>query len=285
MRHPCDTRPATLDERACSQWKREAHPTLPGLLALLTLALALAGCDLFATREFSHRPESIRPLVSIFAGADSVVFQITESLRDSASNAKPAVLARKRVRFRRAPESAQPGGDWTAVDMRVTYVPSGQLIEEGRLRLRQDAQGLAMAPALDSAGVTLSGGARYHPLKMAASAALSGAPASPEAVDSVTFLIFPPAFSPDHAWIQSLGVLDVVRVIEDVDTLNYRGRLEESWRVSESVLDGGRALSRGRSWYGSSGLLKAEQAWSIEARGVDGAAEGTRELLREVSRL
>jgi hypothetical protein len=86
-------------------------------------------------------------------------------------------------------------------------------------------------------------------------------------------------------WLQSMGVLDVVREIEAPDTLEYRGRLEETWRVAEAILDGSNLLSRGRFWYGVSGLLKGDQTWEVESRGSDGAAGPVMQFRRELVRL
>lgn len=88
------------------------------------------------------------------------------------------------------------------------------------------------------------------------------------------------------------GALEVSRRLDGEDTLEYRGRLEESWRVAETVAMGGAALARGTYWYGASGLIKAEQAWEgFEPRGTDGAARpgagpsGTQALRRSLERL
>jgi hypothetical protein len=70
-----------------------------------------------------------------------------------------------------------------------------------------------------------------------------------------------------------------------MDTLGYRGRLEESWRIDETVRDASRVLSRGFYWYGATGLLKGEQSWSLDARDAAGALSGLRELRRVLVRL
>jgi hypothetical protein len=85
----------------------------------------------------------------------------------------------------------------------------------------------------------------------------------------------------------------VERAQSAVDTLSYRGTLEEAWVISESVMDGNRVVSSGKYWYGASGLLRAEQSWDdFDWRDENGDPAGSRggsavavSLRRSVARL
>lgn len=249
---------------------------IPGVfLAAVSAAMILAGCDLFQTREFARRPKEIRAFTEAFTRADTVKFRVTESLAAPGSPDSGTVLARRILRFAKAPDAQQPGGGWIAVSFRVASDPPGSYSDEGLCWLRFDAEGLALkAPDSASAG----SGAVYYPLKRSAAGI-------PSAADSGAFLALPPAFTAGAAWAQDLGPLDVAREIVAADTLPYRGRIEEAWRVAETVREGGRQLASGRYWYGASGLLRGEQAWPFAARSADGAAAAAQELRRVMERL
>ena len=87
------------------------------------------------------------------------------------------------------------------------------------------------------------------------------------------------------AWTQPRGALEVDRAVERLDTRRVGKRLEESWRVGETVRDGATVLARGRFWYGASGLVKGEQAWPFQGRAADGSALPESELRRKLERL
>jgi hypothetical protein len=243
---------------------------LPALLA----AFLAAGCDLFSTREFAPRPSEVRAFSGLLDRGDTLSYRVIESLADPAAGKTLQVLSRRLLRFTRASDADQPGGAWTAVQVRIGDESTGVLQEEGMVLMRLDGAGAAFAnPAGSGSGANPPGGGRLHPLKVAAMP------------DSSTFRALPPVFILGADWLQTLGALDVSREVEALDTLVYLGRLEECWRVAETVLDGPRRLSRGRFWYGRSGLLRGEQAWDIEVRGHEGGAARVRELRRELVRL
>lgn len=254
-------------------------------------AAFLAGCDFFATKDFSPKPTEIRAFADAFEGGDTVAFRMTESLAEPGSATADTVLVRRQLRFSRAADSLQPGDGWTAVSVRVLSDPPGDYLDEGVCWLRFDAAGLVLRNPDTSAG-----GARYYPLKVASGAgparkapASGSAPAAPAALtapaDTGEFLALPPVFATGTSWVQAMGVLEVDREIEETDTLSVGNRLEESWRVAETVRDGVRTLARGRFWYGASGLLKGEQVWAFEVRAADGSPMPARELRRNVERL
>jgi hypothetical protein len=241
--------------------------------ALLACAL-LGGCDFFSTREFAPHPGEVRAFSGLLDRGDTLSYRVTESLSDPAGGKAAQALSRRLLRFSRAPEADQPGDGWTSVHVRIGDESTGVVEEEGLVLMRLDGSGVAFAdPAGDGTATRPPGGGRFHPLKVAAMP------------DTASFRALPPVFILGADWLQTLGALDVSREVEALDTLSYRGRLEECWRVAEQVLDGPRSLSRGRFWYGSSGLLRGEQAWDIEVRGSEGGAAQVRELRRELIRL
>lgn len=250
-------------------------PTASGpLAALLALVVLLSGCDFFSTKDFSPKPDRIRAFSDSFGPGDTLAFRVTEYLQAPGSRDAETDRTARTLRFLRAPESLQRGGGWTTLALRVTSFPSGALIEEGLCHLRFEDSGLV----LQGEDSTRDGGAadaRYYPLKVTAGAAAG----------SGAFLSLPSAFILGASWVQSLGVLTVAREIEDTDTLGFKGHLEESWRIAESVRDGDSLLARGSFWYGASGLLKGEQTWPFETRGADGSVAAVRELRRELVRL
>lgn len=250
-------------------------PTASGsLAAMLALAFLLTGCDFFSTKDFSPKPARIRAFSDSFKPGDTLAFRVTEYLRAPGTSDQGSDRTGRTLRFTRAPENLQRGGGWTTLALRVTSFPSEALIEEGLCHLRFDDSGLV----LKGEDSTRDGGARdarYFPLKVAAGSAL----------DSGDFLSLPSAFILGASWVQSLGVLTVAREIENTDTLGFKGHLEESWRIAESVRDGDSLLARGSFWYGASGLLRGEQTWPFETRGADGSIAADRELRRELVRL
>lgn len=255
---------------------------IPGILpAVVTAATLLAGCDLFQTREFARRPAEIRAFTEDFTRGDTLKFRVIESLAAPGSPDSGTVLARRLLGFAKAPDAQQPGGGWIAVSFRVVSDPPGSYQDEGLCWLRFDSEGLTLkAPDSSSGG----SGAVYYPLKRSAPPA-AGGEAAPTAADSGAFLALPPAFAAGSSWAQGLGPLNVLREIVETDTLEYGGRIEEAWRVSETVSEGGRPLASGRYWYGASGLLRGEQAWPFAGRSADGTAAAAQELRRVMVRL
>ena len=247
---------------------------------MLAVIVGLSGCDFFATKEFSPRPGGIRTFAGTFDSGDTLAFRITEYLREPGTQGAGTDRSARILRFFRAPEPMQKGGGWTTLKLRVTSDPSGSLIEEGLCHLRFDPEGVAVQ-GQDSALDGAARDARYYPLKVAAGIDAEDAGGD----DSGSFLSLPSAFILGASWLQSLGVLTVAREIEDVDTLGFRGHLEETWRIAEMVKDGGTVLARGSFWYGSSGLLKGEQTWEFDGRSTDGTASAPKELRRELVRL
>lgn len=267
-------------------WTR-ARQKAPGRpqVALALAAALLSACDFFATREFSPKPVSVSTFAGSFAEGDTAGFRVTEFLARPGSSAADTVLSRLKLLFFRAPDSLQAGDGWTSVSVLVLSDPPGSHRDEGTLRYRIGEDGLVLEGS-DSA----AGGPRFYPLKLAASAqpGLSSPSAgsdSPAADTAGGFLSLPAVFTAGAAWSQPLGVLEVDRKLEAVDTLNFGGRLEESWKVAETVRDGGQVLSRGSYWYGASGLLKGEQVWDFAGRAADGSATAERELRRKLERL
>lgn len=254
------------------------------LAALLAALLLLVGCELFSTKDFSPKPTEVRPFSQAFSRLDTVAFRITESLADPDSDLPGMELARRILRFAKAPDSQQTLPGWTALSLSVTSDPAGAYFDRSLVYMRFDSAGLLLkAPDSSTAG---SGGARYFPLKTAVGGNLVGSTGAANlAADTAEFLVLPTAFQPGAEWIRSMGVLEVARALEEVDTLDYDGHLEESWRVTETVRGGGRTLSRGTFWYGASGLLRAEQTWDFEGRAADGSASAPKEIRRALERL
>jgi hypothetical protein len=254
-----------------------SRPTPSSLLAAVSLAsLLAAGCELFSTKEFSRKPSEIRPFAEGFTRKDTVSFRLVEALSDPAGGKQETVLAVRILRFAKAPDSLQTRPGWTALSVNTVSDPAGTYADQGLCWIRYDSAGVTLRAAdSSSAG---SGTARYFPLKASASAAPAGA-------DTSEFLVLPTAFEPGAEWVRMAGILEVARALEETDTLDYAGHLEESWRVSETVRGGGAVLSRGTFWYGATGLLKGEQSWTFAGRAADGSPSAPRELRRRLVRL
>ena len=251
-----------------------------GLLPALCLLL-LGGCDLFSTREFVPKPRDIRPLQGLFRPGDSLVYRVTESLRDAEGKAEIASLAKKRLRFLCLRDSLRGAGGVVetlkVISIRITDDSSGILLEDGLRFLQFGGEGVL----LENPGS--GGGARFHPLKVSAqpeSQAL--AQSSPQDA----FLALPAVFTAGREWRQPMGVLEATRELVEVDTLSYRKRLEEAWRVSETIRRGDQVLSQGDYWYGVSGLIRADQAWGgFDMRSENAEGGEPAELRRKVERL
>jgi hypothetical protein len=142
------------------------------------------------------------------------------------------------------------------------------------------------------------GGSRYFPLKVSAgntdvtgagtalgdeASRIASAAAAP---DSEAYLALPAMLVQGWDDVRKLGVLEMHREQTAVDTFKYQDRLEEAWGIKETVLDGSDVLSEGLFWYGSSGLLKADQTWaSFDQRDESGNAPAKVELRRALVRL
>jgi hypothetical protein len=239
----------------------------------LAASAILSACDFFATREFAPKPASVTAFADAFGPGDTVAFRVTEYLARPGSEAADTVLSALLLRFFRAPDSLQGGDGWTTLSVLALSDPPGAYRDEGTLKIRTGDEGLSLASP-DSAG-----GPRFFPLKLA------GPAAAPADASDDGFLALPPVFSAGASWTQPLGALDVDRAVERVDTLTVGKRLEESWRVGETIRDGATILARGRFWYGASGLVKGEQAWPFQGRAADGSALPESELRRKLERL
>jgi hypothetical protein len=229
----------------------------------------LAGCDPFSTKSFTPKPGEVASFQGPSRAGDSISFRVTESLWNAESNSSAGQLARKRVTFIFKGDTAVGGDTLRAYSMLVTDEASHALIEQSLRMLRVGADGLELR--LPGNG----GGARFFPMKIAASAA-----------DSAAFRALPPLFAAGMDWSSPMGSLNVTRSVEGTDTLDAGGGLEEAWRVAETVFDQGRTLARGRYWYGASGLLKAEQTWDeFDWRDDTGGVAGKAGLRRDLERL
>lgn len=209
--------------------------------------LAFAGCDLFSTREFRPKPSEIRVLPGLSKVGDSVAFRATEAVWIADASSPEKTLSRRRLIFAFEKDSIAGADTLKLLALTVREDSSGALVEQGRRLVRFGAQGISLS------GGETGGGARWFPLKTAA----SGNPV----VDTGTFPALPALLIEGWSETVFLGILTVKREQTTVDTLSYRGHSEEAWGVSETVLDGTRQVAKGRFWYGASGLLKAEQTW------------------------
>lgn len=223
---------------------------LPVLLC--AAAVFLAGCDLFSTREFRPKPSDIRVLPGLARAGDSVTFLATEAVWRAGGTAPEQVLSKRRVTFAFGKDSLAGSDTVKVLAMRIREDSSGALVEESTRLVRFSSAGVELPGAA-------GGGARYYPLKTSAA-------------DSDAFLALPSLLIEGWNETATMGIFAVERVQTAIDTVDYAGRSEEAWVVSESVLDGSRIASSGRYWYGASGLLKAEQAWDdFDWRGDNGA--------------
>lgn len=219
--------------------------------------LALAGCDLFSTREFRSKPSEIRVLPGLAKAGDSVSFRAIESIWRKDAQASEKVLSRRRLTFAFEKDSLDAGDTVKLLTLTVREDSTGALVETGRRLVRFSSAAVSVS------GGEAGGGARWYPLKATAAtgpAADSGFPVIP------ALLI--------EGWSESvpMGILTVKRQQTSIDTLIYQGRAEESWGITESVLDGPNLVASGKFWYGASGLLKAEQSWeSFDWRSENGA--------------
>jgi hypothetical protein len=219
--------------------------------------LALAGCDLFSTREFRPKPSEIRVLPGLAKIGDSVSFRAIEAVWLSGAEAPEKVLSRRRLTFAFEKDSLAGGDTLKLLALTVREDSSGILVEQGRRLVRFGSQGVSLS------GGESGGGARWFPLKAAA----AGNP-----IDTGSFPALPALLIEGWGETAFLGILTVKREQTSVDTLAYRGHSEEAWGISETVFDGSRTLATGRYWYGASGLLKAQQTWEYFGwRGDNGA--------------
>lgn len=253
---------------------------VPGLSRAAAPALAcaavlgLAACDLFSTREFRPKPSDIRVLPGLAKPGDTISFRATESVWRADADAPEATLSRRRLTFAFLRDSLIGADTLKLLALTVREESTGTVIEQGSRFVRFGSEGVSLS------GGETGGSARMFPLKAAAgsAAADTGFPALP------SMLV--------EGWDETvaLGILTVMRAQTSVDTLEYRGRSEEAWAISETVVDGGRTVASGRFWYGASGLLKARQEWQgfgwRSANGAPPAGAGvTVNLRRDLVRL
>lgn len=257
-------------------WQGARPTATPLTTAALAAAALLSACDFFATREFAPKPAAVAALAGAFAAGDTVSFLVTETLARPGAGSADSTLSSLRIRFYRAADSLQAGDGSTTLAVLVLSEPPGAYRAEGALRMRVGAEGLSLQGSGE--------GARFFPLKLSADAGTGSGSAGAESGEA-GFLALPAVFTAGAAWTQPLGALEAEREVEGVDTLRVGKRLEECWRVAETVRDGTGILSRGRFWYGASGLLRGEQAWTLGRRDADGMDLGAAELRRALVRL
>jgi hypothetical protein len=241
-----------------------------GFAPAALLLILLFGCDPFSTRSLAFKPSDVRALQGPTHPGDSAVFRVRESLFDPKRGVDISLQADKRVTFVFLKDSAEGGDTLKAYTMRVTDFRGGALIEQG-LRL------LALRDGVELRLPGRGGAARFFPMKVSATAEDSGG-----------FQALPPVFAGGLAWSGPLGIFAVTREISGVDTLDFGGHLEESWRVAEKVMDGTKLAAHGDYWYGASGLLKAVETWDdFDYRNNAGAAvlPGRPALRRVLERL
>ncbi|MDQ3000147.1 MAG: hypothetical protein M3Y08_02625 [Fibrobacterota bacterium] len=235
-------------------------------------AVLLWGCDLFSTREFRSKPSQIRTLKNLSAKGDSVTFLATESVWKSnvtpemASSSPGKVLSKRRLVFTFLGDSLDGADTLKILSLRISEDSTGLEVEKGTRLVRFTLEGVVLE------GASTGGGARYFPLK-----ASSQAEAGDSIGDNDSFTALPALLVEGWSDSRSLGILEIRRRQVSLDTLNYQGHLEEAWGISESILSvdslgAERELARGTFWYGSSGLLKAEQTWpEFDWRSDDGS--------------
>jgi hypothetical protein len=223
-------------------------------------AVLFWGCDLFSTREFTSKPTEIRSLAGLVKTGDSVAYRVRESLWNSSQGSLEKTLSSRRLVFSLLRDSLDNGDSLKLLSLRIQDDSTGALLETGVRLVRFSQDGIRLQAA------TSGGGARYFPLKVSAGGAtgvrlaadsLSGAESSDGG-----FLALPALLVQGWNELVGMGAFTVRREQTSVDTLKYRGHLEEAWGIRESVLDGDSLIVKGMYWYGVSGLLKAEQTWS-----------------------
>jgi hypothetical protein len=240
---------------------------LPVLLS--AAALYLSACDFFSTRELRPKPTEIRVLPGLERVGDSVAFLATEAVWRAGATGPEQVLSKRRVTFVLRKDSADDPDTLKFLTMRIREDSSGVLLEESQRLVRFTATGVVLSGAED-------GSARLYPIKAAAGSADPASAAAPS--DSDAFLALPTLLIEGWSESVSMGVFTVQRTQSAVDTVDYRGHSEETWVISESVLDGSVAAGSGKYWYGASGLLKAEQAWEdFDWRDGNGAPAGAKD--------
>ncbi|GEM_PF-5727970 len=249
----------------------------------VTAAVLLWGCDLFSTREFRSKPSDIRSLSGLSHAGDSVVFRATESVWKSGSVSPERILSVRRLKFTLKGDSLDAGDTLKILALVIREDSTGAITESSQRVVRFSSQGVVLE------GTATGGGARYFPLKVAA-----GSNESETVTDSTSVLAIPALLVEGWNEARNMGILQVRREQTSIDTLTYRGHLEEAWGISETVSDGDSAVAMGRYWYGASGLLKAEQTWAgfgwrsengtVPAKTAEGAPASV-ELRRKVERL
>ena len=191
-----------------------------------------------------------------------------KSVWKSGSAAPEKILSSLRFVFVLAGDSVDGGDTLKKLTLRIREDSSGLILESTSRLVRFSSQGVILV------GTATGGGARYFPLKVAGgTAAQSSADASAaDATDSASILALPALLVEGWTETRAMGVLTVTRRQVSLDTLDYQGRGEETWVIRETVGDGTAPLSTGDYWYGASGLLRVEQAWTgFDWRSENGA--------------
>ncbi|MEO7424487.1 MAG: hypothetical protein ABI036_04820 [Fibrobacteria bacterium] len=239
-------------------------------------AVLLWGCDLFSTREFIPKPTEIRSLAGLVEPGDSVAYRVREILWNASQGSLLKTLSRRRLIFSLLADSADGGDSLKLLSLRILDDSSGALLETSVRSVRFSEEGIRLQA--DSSG----GGARFFPLKAAATASK----ASTAAADGADFRALPGLLVQGWNELAGMGILTVRREQVSVDTLKYQARLEEAWGIRESVLDGDSLMASGMYWYGVSGLLKADQTWpGFDWRDGNGSKPAVVELRRALERL
>ncbi len=227
----------------------------------------LVGCDFFSTRDILPKPSDIRSFQGFSKAGDSIVFRMTETLRDS--GLVKEALSKRRMVFTLMGDSIVSGDTLKNFTMRVTEDPTGYLLEKSTRLLHFSKEGVLLVVAPEG------GGTRFYPLKNSASQ------------DTLSTFSLPAILIDGWQPKQKLGILELQRVLSSgSDTLKFKDHSEATWKIFESITDRGLVLAKGQYWYGASGLLKADQTWpGFGWREANASVPGHVDLHRTLERL
>ncbi len=234
-----------------------------GFGALVAMVLFLGGCDFFATSAFTSKPSSPSSVLPLATTGAEMRYRVEESLWGS-EKVPLLKLPEREIILTRRGDTSITGTEYALFSI-VVKSDKGVILEGKSLWVRSDLQGLNYRE------VEATGGTRLFALK-------SGQE------DDVDFFHSLPAHLFEGArWVASEGLLNIDREIVGLDTLKFRGGLEETWVVEEKLRHEGSLVGLGSYRFGVSGMVLGELRWpAFPWRSEAGTDLGQVELRRSL---
>jgi len=218
---------------------------------VLTKFCAISGClvllsscgDMFSTEPVTSRPDDINQYNELFKLKEKINYRLQEWVVHE--NSDSLQVTNQKLEFKYIGESQIDNLDWSLFSMTVSDFNSGEELYSKTFTGRLDSAGARFFP--DSS----KSGPRFFLLRT-----------SVKPSQKITeFETLPSLLLSGSQLNFSNGILTFERTITGLDTLQFRGRLEEAWLVSETVFFEGELVLEASYAYAESGLLSCTQVF------------------------